>query len=210
MFSDPKSAYMLKDVCNAECLRQLGINTYYRASECLNEAPCVPYECPNFSMCGAVCPMWILNINFGTCINCAIAGRGHLVFTKTTDDEVCPVCLEKEPLFAIYSCGHKVGTECISEPFIPGDRSATEFGAPDDDEENWENDQPLQYAAYVAYMDEIDERRLEASRLRKSLCDRCPICRDDRGLKTCHHNGHYIARPDLVKVKRVKRVKVKR
>lgn len=204
-------------MCYGECLAQSGDydgNYYYRFGDCKNEELCIPYECPNFHVCGTVAQHWYFLCHSGLCMNCRVLGREILLFMDQSGGIMCPVCLEDEPFLAIYSCGHYIGTMCISDIYnddIPT-ISPVEFGAPDDDYDKWgewPTQEPEMYAAYMLAEDNNEDILHERAKLRGLLHSQCPICRDKRGLHCdtfkmqllCANtltNAFFVPRPDLM------------
>lgn len=66
-------------------------------------------KCPNYDICGNICPELVLGCHGGTCMNCAINGWK---FEKIEEKE-CPICMETITCYQLSNCTHYVCKICL-------------------------------------------------------------------------------------------------
>lgn len=110
---------------NGECLEQCWCecydeetDEYYEICSCIHKnhidgycpsSCCKPIECRNYKYCNDKVPQYILDCNFGMCINCAVKFGRHK-FSKELIE--CPICLENTDNNIILKCNHKLCNDC--------------------------------------------------------------------------------------------------
>lgn len=173
---------------DGDCLTQTtDCNTYGKDPDVSCVHNCQPVECPNFKVCGQVCPKWLLGCHDGRCWSCNFHFGKNLTFLE--EDQECPICLETKPSVVQPNCTHSVCIDCFKRTRVDGPerRPPPPFPFPDQEDE-YDNtplcEHPLDIdptsraairsweAAMDVWEDEWNQRHAAEENLRK-----CPLCR---------------------------------
>jgi hypothetical protein len=150
---------------------------------------CEPVKCPNFAVCGEICPQWLFNCHRGRCIHCKTWFGKDLTFPE--EDQYCPICFDTKPSVVQPNCTHSVCIDCFKRTRVDGPPKNPEppFPFPEQEDEYFETGpfdppHPLDTdpvsreairswnTAMDVWEDEWCARRRGEENLRK-----CPICR---------------------------------
>jgi hypothetical protein len=176
-------------VCSGsgDCLQQTDLcGGYGKYADTTCEHNCQPIKCPNFAVCGDMCPQWYLDCHGGRCWQCKWRFGKNLTFKE--EPEECPVCMDTAPCVVQPDCSHAVCISCFKRCRFDGPPKAEEppFPYPDQEDEyfDWDPIQGVQHPLYndplvVAWHDDLTRLGNEWSyryRNEENL-RKCPICR---------------------------------
>jgi len=164
---------------NGECLTQTtDMNTYGKYPDMTCSYNCEPMKCPNYLVCGAICPKWLFGCHRGTCVNCAVLNFGNLEFSE---DE-CPTCLDTKTCLKLLNCSHKQCVDCFRRSWYGKERPDIPFPIPELEEEYYDTSEEDRWQQNQLVVDwqarcDIAYDLWESEHQREQNLRCCPLCR---------------------------------
>lgn len=171
------------DCLEQNCDRSID-SVYVKYRDVICHHDCQPVKCPNFAVCGEICPQWYFNCHRGWCWSCKDMFGKTLTFLEEPAE--CPICTEVGSCVVQPNCTHSVCITCFKRMRIEGPPRTGEpqFPYPDREDEYFdtgnEPSNPLYHDPLVQQYNRDWERWDNEWNYRHGMEEnlrKCPLCR---------------------------------